>query len=134
MGRIMRFNSHISLVICLAILFTPLPGLPQPNKVDKPDYLSPLEKAVVNEMNLARTSPIEYLSLLEQFRKYYDGKLLKLPGEIPILTKEGSSALAGAIRFLRSLKPVSHLSPSKGMSLAKDHIRIENLRAFSTKG
>ena len=124
MGRIMRFNSHISLVICLAILFTPLPGLPQPNKVDKPDYLSPLEKAVVNEMNLVRTSPKEYLSLFEKFGKYYDGKLLKLPGEIPILTKEGTSALAGTIRFLRSLKPVSPLSPSKGMSSgAKDHIR-----------
>ena len=124
MGRIMRFNSHISLVICLAILFTPLPGLPQPNKVDKPDYLSPLEKAVVNEMNLARTSPKEYLSLLEQFRKVYDGKLLKLPGQTPILTKEGTSAVAEAIRSLHSRTPVSPLSPSKGMSLgAKDHIR-----------
>ena len=124
MGRIMRFNSYISLVICLAILFTPLPGLPQPNKVDKPDYLSLLEKAVVNEMNLARTSPKEYLSLLEQFRKVYDGKLLKLPGQTPILTKEGTSAVAEAIRSLRSQTPVSPLSPSKGMSLgAKDHIR-----------
>jgi len=124
MGRIMRFNSYISLVICLAILFTPLPGLPQPNKVDKPDYLSLLEKAVVNEMNLARSSPKEYLSLLEQFRKVYDGKLLKLPGQTPILTKEGTSAVAEAIRSLRSRTPVSPLSPSKGMSLgAKDHIR-----------
>jgi uncharacterized protein YkwD len=87
-------------------------------------YLSPLEKAVVNEMNLARTSPKEYLSLLEQFKKYYDGKLLKLPGETPILTKEGTSAVAEAIRSLRSQKPVFPLSPSKGMTLgAKDHIR-----------
>ena len=100
----MRFNSHLSLVICLTILLTPLPGLPQPNKVDKPDYLSPLEKAVVNEMNLARTSPKEYLSLLEQFKKHYDGKFLKLPGGTPILTKEGASAVAEAIRSLRSLK------------------------------
>jgi len=124
MGRIMRFNSHISLVICLAILFTPLPGLPQPNKVDKPDYLSPLEKAVVNEMNLARTSPKEYLSLLEELKKYYDGKLLKLPGETPILTKEGTNAVVEAIRSLRSQKPVSPFSLSKGMTLgAKDHIR-----------
>jgi len=128
MGRMMRFNSHLSLVICLTILFTPLPGLPQPNKVDKPDYLSPLEKTVVNEMNLARTSPKEYLSLLEQFRKFYDGKLLKLPGQTPIQTREGTSAVAEAIRSLRSQTPVSPLSPSKGMSLgAKDH--ITDLRA-----
>jgi len=124
MGRIRRFHSNVSLFICLTLLFTPLPGLAQSTKVDKPDYLSPLEKAVVNEMNLARTSPKEYLSLLEQFKKYYDGKLLKLPGETPILTKEGTSAVVEAIRSLRSQKPVSPLSPSKGMTLgAKDHIR-----------
>ena len=124
MGRIRRFHSNVSLFICLTLLFTPLPGLAQSIKVDKPDYLSPLEKAVVNEMNLARTSPKEYLSLLEQFKKYYDGKLLKLPGETPILTKEGTSAVVEAIRSLRSQKPVSPLSPSKGMTLgAKDHIR-----------
>ena len=123
-GRIMRFKSTFSLVICLTLLFTPLPGLGQSTKIDKTDYLSPLEKAVANEMNLARTSPKEYLSLLEQFKKYYDGKLLRLPGETPILTKEGTSAVVEAIRSLRSQKPVSPLSPSKGMTLgAKDHIR-----------
>jgi len=112
------------LFLCLIFLLTPTAGLPQSNKTSEVTYLSPLEKAVVNEMNLARSSPKEYLSLLEQFRKVYDGKLLKLPGQTPILTKEGTSAVAEAIRSLRSRTPVSPLSPSKGMSLgAKDHIR-----------
>jgi uncharacterized protein YkwD len=120
----MRFHSNISLFICLTLLFTPFPGWAQFTKIAKPDYLSPLEKAVVNEINLARTSPKEYLSLLEQFRKYYDGKLLKLPGEIPVKTKEGWKAVNEAVRFLRSQKPLSPLSPSKGMSLAaKDHVK-----------
>jgi len=112
------------LFLCLILLFTPTAGLTQSHKTSAVTYLSSLEKAVVNEMNLARTSPKEYLSLLEQFKKYYDGKLLKLPGETPILTKEGTSAVVEAIRSLRSQKPVSPLSPSKGMTLgAKDHIR-----------
>jgi uncharacterized protein YkwD len=112
------------LFLCLILLFTPTAGLTQSNKTSEVTYLSFLEKAVVNEMNLARTSPKEYLSLLEQFKKYYDGKLLKLPGETPILTKEGTSAVVEAIRSLGSQKPVSPLSPSKGMTLgAKDHIR-----------
>jgi len=112
------------LFLCLILLFTPTAGLTQSHKTSAVTYLSPLEKAVVNEMNLARTSPKEYLSLLEQFKKYYDGKLLKLPGETPILTKEGTSAVVEATRSLRSQKPVSPLSPSKGMTLgAKDHIR-----------
>jgi uncharacterized protein YkwD len=115
---------NISIVIYLILSFPPLLGLAQPDKVDKADYLSPLEKAVVNEINLARTSPREYLSLLGQFKKYYEGKLLKLPGETPILTREGTGAVAEAIRSLRSRKPVSPLSPSRGMSSgAKDHIR-----------
>jgi len=123
-GRIMRFKSTALLVICLTLLFTPPPGLGQSTKIDKPDYLSPLEKAVVNEMNLARSSPKAYLSLLEQFKKYYDGKLLKLPGETPILTKEGTSAVVEASGSLRSQKPVSPLSPSNGMTFgAKDHLR-----------
>jgi uncharacterized protein YkwD len=118
-----RWPGNVPIAIYLILLFTPLPGLPQPTKVDKLEYLSPLEKAVVKEINLARTSPKEYLSLLEQFSKYYDGKLLKLPGQTPILTREGTSAVAEAIRSLRSQKPVPPLSPSKGMSLgAKDHI------------
>jgi uncharacterized protein YkwD len=112
------------LFLWLILLFTPTAGLTQSNKTSEVTYLSPLEKAVVNEMNLARTSPKEYLSLLEQLKKYYDGKLLKLPGETPILTKEGTSAVVEATRSLRSQKPVSPLSPSKGMTLgAKDHIR-----------
>jgi len=112
------------LFLWLILLSTPTAGLTQSNKTSEVTYLSSLEKAVVNEMNLARTSPKEYLSLLEQFKKYYDGKLLRLPGETPILTKEGTSAVVEAIRSLRSQKPVSPLSPSKGMTLgAKDHIR-----------
>lgn len=99
-------------------------------------YLSPLEKSVVNEMNLARTSPKAYLSLLEQFKKYYDGKLLKLPGETPILTKEGKKAVTEAIRSLRSQKPVPSLTPSKGLSSgAKEHLRdLRTSGAFQHEG
>jgi uncharacterized protein YkwD len=112
-------NRIIKTVITLFLISLSIPIL----AFAEANYLSSLEKSVVNEMNLARTSPKEYLSLLEQFKKHYDGKLLKLPGGTPILTKEGTSAVAEAIRSLRSLKPVSPLSPSKGMSLgAKDHI------------
>lgn len=112
------------LSLCLIFLFTPTAGLTQSNQTNEVAYLSPLEKAVVNEINLARTAPKEYLSLLEQFKKYYDGKLLKLPGETAILTKEGTSAVVETIRSLHSQKAVSPLSPSEGMSLgAKDHIK-----------
>jgi uncharacterized protein YkwD len=124
------------LFLCLILLLTPTAGLTQSNKTSEVTYLSPLEKTVVNEMNLARTSPKAYLSLLEQFKKCYDGRFLKLPGETPILTKEGPSAVVEAIRSLRSQKPVPPLSPSKGMtSGAKDHLRdLRTSGAFQHKG
>jgi len=73
---------------------------------------------------MARTAPKDYASLLEQCRKYYDRKILRLPGETPILTKEGVRAVDEAIRFLRSIQPLLPLIPSKGMSSgAKDHAK-----------
>ncbi len=111
---------------------TPPLGLAQPDRVDKTEYLSPLEKAVVREINLVRTSPQKYISFLEQFKKYYDGKVLKLPGEISILTQEGTGAVVEAIRFLRSQQPVPSLRPSRGMSLgAKDHVRDQGASGAS---
>jgi uncharacterized protein YkwD len=111
-------------ILCLIILSTPTTASTQSNKTSEADTLSSSEKAVLSEINIARTSPKQYASFLEQFRKHYDGKLLKLPGERPVLTKEGPGAAVEAIRFLRSQKPVPPLSLSKGMSLGtRDHIR-----------
>jgi uncharacterized protein YkwD len=109
---------------CSALLFVPMIGVAQSIKVDEAIYLSPLEKAVALEINMARTNPKDYASFLEERKQYYDGRLLKLPGEITTTTKEGVTAVDEAIGFLRSVNSVSPLSPSKGMSLAaKDHVK-----------
>lgn len=81
---------------------------------------------------MARTAPREYSSFLEQYKKYYDKKLLRLPGETPILTKEGVGAAVEAIRFLHSVKPLPPLNPSKGMSSgAKDHVKDQGTSGSS---
>ena len=86
-------------------------------------YLSPLEKKLVQEMNLARSNPGEYASFLNELKQHYDGKLLKRPGKIPLATQEGVSAADEAIGFLRSTDQLQQLSPSRGMSMgAKDHV------------
>jgi len=76
------------------------------------EFLSP-KHAVVSEINRARTAPKDYASLLEQYKKYYDKKILKLPGETPILTKEGERGVVEALRYLRSVKPVFPLNHRK---------------------
>jgi len=115
---------RISTVIFLILLLYPSVGSSQPSGVEAAKFLSPLENSVVREINVARTASQDYASLLEQRRKYYDKKILRLPGESPLLTKEGVEAVVEAIHFLRSAKPIAPLNPSKGMSLgAKDHVK-----------
>jgi uncharacterized protein YkwD len=122
---------EISIILCW-LLFIPLKGFAYSNDIDGANYLSTSEKAVVHEINLARIAPKDYALFLEQFKKYYHEKLIKLPNETPIITKEGVGALIEATRFLRSTKPVPLLHLSKGMSWgAKDHVKDLSLSGAS---
>jgi len=128
----MNPQPRILFVICLTLLFSSTIGFAQSNEIDNGDYLSPLEKGIVREINMARSNPKGYACLLEKWKPYYDGKLLKLPGEVAIKTKEGVRALDEAIRSIRSEKPGPPLSPSQGMSFgAKDHVRDRGISMAS---
>ena len=84
---------------------------------------SKIESTVVEEINLARTNPKEYVKILEERKKYYTGMYYKVPGAVPIKLVEGIKALNEAITFLNTVKPIPALSYSKGMSKAsKDHL------------
>lgn len=121
--RKIEFPFRILSVILLILLFSPSVGSSRSGSVGKAKFLSSLENAVVHELNMARTAPKDYASFLEQHKKYYAKKLLRLPGQTPIVTNEGVGAVVEAIRFLRSAKPLPPLNPSKGMSLgARDHV------------
>jgi uncharacterized protein YkwD len=86
-------------------------------------YLSSVEQSVLDEINLARTNPSAYADILAQRRQYFQGNLLKLPGQVNRITNEGVAALDEAISVLRSTSPLPALSPSQGLSLgAKDHV------------
>ena len=95
-----------------------------PTTLDSPQsYLSPEEQAIFEETNRVRANPAAYAAELENLRQYFDGKLLKLPGQTPMETEEGVSAVEEAIQALKATKSMSVLSFSKGMSLgAKDHV------------
>lgn len=98
--------------------------VPVPTTLDSPQsYLSPEEQAIFEETNRVRANPATYAAELENLRQYFDGNLLKLPGQIPMETEEGLSAVEEAIQALKAAKPMSVLSFSKGMSLgARDHV------------
>jgi uncharacterized protein YkwD len=89
------------------------------------EYLTDIERQVIIEINMVRTDPAEYArSFLVPLRSYYRNSLLQYPGEIAILTNEGIRALDECIKELQVIKPLSSLSPKKGLTLAaRDHAR-----------
>jgi uncharacterized protein YkwD len=105
------------LLTSLALLFwlAPVRSLSQSKAADDDYALTELEKAVLGEMNLARTDPSRYATYLEAWRSYYNGKRFKQPGTAPVDTAEGVSALEEAIKYLRNAQPLPPLQLSKGM-------------------
>ncbi len=81
-------------------------------------YLSQLEALIIREMNQARTHPGEYANQLETLKNYYQDRLFQRPGETPVRTQEGISAVNEAIHALKTMDPKPALRPSPGMSQA----------------
>jgi uncharacterized protein YkwD len=88
-------------------------------------FMSQLEKEIVDEMNLARTEPQKYAAFVEEFKKYYDGNRLMIPGrKKALVTNDGIAAVDEAIGFLRAAQPLPAFGVAKGVcSAAADHAR-----------
>jgi uncharacterized protein YkwD len=98
-------------------------------------YLSPVEREVLNELNLARTNPKRYAAFLSEMRPYFNGNQLERPGELILLTREGVAAVDEAISFLNSTAPLSDLIASRGLSLAaKTHVKDQQNGAMGHTG
>jgi hypothetical protein len=117
----LRFPFLLFASLTLLLSLAPVTGLSQ-TKMGSDNYsLSSLEKAVLEEMNLARTNPARYAAYLEALKKYYKGKTFRQPGLGAVETIEGVAGIDEAISFLRSAKPLPQLQISKGMCMgAKD--------------
>jgi uncharacterized protein YkwD len=84
--------------------------------------LSPLEAEIFEEMNLARTQPQQYAAFVEEYKKYFQGNQLAIPGRQALVTTEGVVAVNEAVNFLRASKPLAPLGIARGLCLAaKDH-------------
>ena len=78
---------------------------------------------ILDEINLARTNPNFYISLLEDMKKYFDGNYYKEPGEITQITYEGVGAVNETITALRNYGTRSALILSEGISKGcLDHV------------
>ena len=85
-----------------------------------------LEKTIISELNRVRTNPKEYADWLESQKQYYQGMLVKLPGEKPIRTNRGLRSLEEAIAFLRQQEALPPLSTSTQLNNSAQQ-RIDNI-------
>jgi len=98
----------------------PEPAQPEPNAATT---MAGLEQAIVDEINAMRRDPSAFVSDLNRFRGFYNGRLIQLPDKrTPILSFEGTTAVDEAIQIARGMDPVPELTVSPGLSkAARDH-------------
>lgn len=82
-----------------------------------------MERDVLAEINYAREHPREYAEQLREYRRYFDGRVLNLPGDPNgLITNEGPDAVDEAIDFLERQQPLSPLDLGQLLMLAaQDH-------------
>ncbi len=82
-------------------------------------YLTAFEQQVLTELNKVRANPSQYAEkYLEPMLTAFEGKILHLPGSVPLQTKEGKKALIECIREMKRTPALPLLTPSEGLSKA----------------
>lgn len=77
---------------------------------------------MLERINQVRQDPRAYAEELRDYRRYFDGDMLFLPGEEGTWTREGVSAVDEAIRFLDRQTPLPPLERGDLLALAaQDH-------------
>lgn len=91
---------------------------------------TPLERAVLDAINAARADPAAYAESLKTYRGYFDGKIVRYPGNpTGLITEEGVAAVDEAIAFLRVQPALLPITYSDLLALAaSDHVREQGPR------
>ena len=82
-------------------------------------------RRVLDEINRARANPKAYAELLRPWLGHFSGRLLRLEGEIDLVTQEGRPAVAEAIAYLEAADPLPPLAWSEGLHLAAREHALE---------
>lgn len=98
------------------------------NTAANANYLTTLEKEIIFETNKLRSNPAKYAEeYIEPLAKNYKRKLLYYPGDKPVLTREGVSALHECVRALKKQPALPVMHPRAGLSkAAEDHVKDQS--------
>lgn len=90
-----------------------------------------IEDEVLAEINFARQNPRDYADELREYRSFFEGRLVFLPGEeTGMITNEGTRAVDDAIAFLGRQSPLPPLD--HGALLA--HAAVDHVAAQGSTG
>jgi uncharacterized protein YkwD len=94
---------------------------------------SVLEREIIAELNRARADPRDYADRLAVYRRYFNGKIVRYPGNPDGLrTAEGVAAVDEAIRVLRRQPPVRTVSSAPLLArAARDHVEEQGPRGVT---
>lgn len=97
---------------------------------------SAMEKAVLDEINVARKTPKIYIQYLEDYKKLFKGNSIQLSGSLWFETMEGTAVVDEAINFLKNLPQLSPYSFSSGLNkVVSSHIKdLMETPSLSHKG
>ena len=92
------------------------------------NYLTPLEKEIIFEINKLRSNPAKYATdYIAPLENRYQRNMLYYPGDKPLRTKEGVRALKECVRELKRQKSLPLVYPSYGLSrAAEDHVKDQS--------
>jgi uncharacterized protein YkwD len=126
----MKFFHKAIIFVAIAYLFAQVMQNKQlESQANVPTNFRLMERQALEEMNRARTNPQAYRNLLKNFKRYYNGKLLSVPNQARVLTKEGTVAVDDAVNFLRNVQPMSRLTIVQGLNKAtKDHVVDQGIK------
>jgi hypothetical protein len=127
------YSASVRFFIALQFMLAVASGAVASDAADA--YLSPVEQEVLTELNLARSDPRQYAEFLAAMRPYFDGNHFEHPGQAILITREGAPAFDEAVDFLRAVKPLPALIPSRGLSLAaRAHVDDQQSGAMGHTG
>lgn len=102
--------SHRALALCMPLVWL----LATPTL-----HAQTLEETVLAKINDARANPRAYAEKLREYRSYFDGEIVYMPGDYNgVLTKEGTAVVDETIAFLERQEPLPALTQAEVLALA----------------
>lgn len=135
-GTIFKYSIRFSILLAIATVAISagswLGWSDSLNTAKDADYLNEQERAVIFEMNKARSNPKRYaleviLPMKKRFTDSESSRIYYNSDSMRIMTQEGIAAIDECVREMKRIEPMGLLLPSEGMSRAAlDHTKDQS--------